>query len=205
MGNGDSNQPGDRTSAPRRGRQQAALGCRRNHLRHLPGRATRARQALRAGATIRAPTPRRSPMPSSSSGSRLGRLLQQECLAAIESLAATGSDVHAHVHEARKAIRRARSLAALVGSRFEVETADGILHRAGDSLGALRDARVVALTAARLGQRSGVASVLGLQKRMTDLGHHVDHVARQFDIHRSFKTHASVEYSVDLTKCRDRI
>jgi CHAD domain-containing protein len=83
---------------------------------------------------------------------RLGRLLQQECLTAIESLAAAGSDVHAHVHEARKAIRRARSLAALVESRFDVEAADEILHRAGDSLGALRDAHVVALTAARLGR-----------------------------------------------------
>jgi CHAD domain-containing protein len=83
---------------------------------------------------------------------RLGRLLQQECLTAIESLAAAGSDVHAHVHEARKAIRRARSLAALVESRFDIDAADGILHRAGDSLGALRDAHVVALTAARLGR-----------------------------------------------------
>ncbi|UWX03637.1 CHAD domain-containing protein [Pseudoxanthomonas sp. NC8] len=73
---------------------------------------------------------------------------------AIEALAAAVNDVHVHVHAARKAIRRARSLAALAGSRFNLETADELLHRVGDSLGALRDAHVVALVAAGLGQRS---------------------------------------------------
>ncbi|MBO9718168.1 MAG: CHAD domain-containing protein [Pseudoxanthomonas sp.] len=91
-------------------------------------------------------------MPSSP-GSRLGHLLRQECLAALKSLATAGDQVHAHVHEARKAIRRARSLAALVASGFDVESADGILQRTGDSLSPLRDAHVVALVAGRLGKR----------------------------------------------------
>ncbi len=91
-------------------------------------------------------------MPPSSQGSRLGRLLQHECRTAIESLAAT-EDVHARVHEARKAIRRARSLLALVDARLDVEAADRILQRTGDSLGALRDAHAVALAAARLGKQ----------------------------------------------------
>lgn len=92
-----------------------------------------------------------------SHGSRLGRLLQHECQAAIDALAA-GGDVHAQVHEARKAIRRARSLIALVEPELDAEAADAILKRTGDSLGALRDARAVTLTA------------IGLHKRRPDPG-----------------------------------
>jgi CHAD domain-containing protein len=91
-------------------------------------------------------------MPPSSHGSRLGPLLQHECRAAIEALSDT-QDVHARVHAARKAIRRARSLIALVEPVLDVEAADRILRRVGDSLGPLRDARAVALVAAGLGKR----------------------------------------------------
>jgi CHAD domain-containing protein len=90
-------------------------------------------------------------MPSSC-GSRLGRLLQKECLAAVEALAAA-QDVHVRVHEARKAIRRARSLLALVGLDLDVEAGDAALKRVADGLGELRDAHAAALTAARLGKR----------------------------------------------------
>ncbi|WP_372012639.1 CHAD domain-containing protein [Pseudoxanthomonas sp. 10H] len=89
-------------------------------------------------------------MPSPPPGSRLGHLLQRECLAAVEALATADRDAHAGVHEARKAIRRARSLLALVARELDVQAADRILRRAGASLGALRDARAVALTADRL-------------------------------------------------------
>ncbi|WP_162435477.1 CHAD domain-containing protein [Pseudoxanthomonas koreensis] len=57
------------------------------------------------------------------------------------------------MHEARKAIRRARSLLALAEPELDVEAADAILRRTGDSLGALRDAHAVTLTALRLGKR----------------------------------------------------
>lgn len=89
---------------------------------------------------------------SSSYGSRLGRLLQKECLAAIEVLAAPGS-IHVRVHEARKAIRRARSLIALAATQLDTGPADGILQRVGDSLGSMRDAHASALTAACLDRR----------------------------------------------------
>ena len=92
-------------------------------------------------------------MPSSSHGSRLGRLLQQECQAATAALAGRG-DVHARVHEARKAIRRARSLLALVDADLEVESSDALLRRTGDSLGMLRDAYSVARTAGKLAKRT---------------------------------------------------
>ena len=92
-------------------------------------------------------------MPSSSHGSRLGRLLQQECQAATAALAGRG-DVHARVHEARKAIRRARSLLALVDADLEVESSDALLRRTGDSLGMLRDAYSVARTAGKLARRT---------------------------------------------------
>lgn len=91
-------------------------------------------------------------MPPSFHGSRLGTLLQHECQAVVESLSAT-EGVHARVHAARKAIRRARSLLALVETDLDVETADRTLQRIGDSLGALRDAHAAALTAASLGKR----------------------------------------------------
>lgn len=91
-------------------------------------------------------------MPSSFDGSRLGRLLQHECKTATEALAAAG-DVHARVHAARKAIRRARALLALVDADLDVEAAGRILGRVGDSLGALRDAHAASLVAASLGER----------------------------------------------------
>ena len=46
-------------------------------------------------------------MPASS-GIRLGRLVHEECLAAIEALD-SDQNVHLRIHQARKAIRRARS------------------------------------------------------------------------------------------------
>lgn len=91
-------------------------------------------------------------MPPASYGSRLGRLLQKECQTAIEALAA-GDDVHARVHEARKAIRRTRSQIALAAPKLDVAAVDARLQRVGESLGDLRDAHAVAVTAARLGKR----------------------------------------------------
>ena len=92
-------------------------------------------------------------MPPSSHGNRLGGLVQRECQAAAAALAVDG-DLHAGVHEARKAIRRARSLLALAAPALDVEGTDNALRRIGDSLGALRDAHVVAATAARVGDQS---------------------------------------------------
>lgn len=91
-------------------------------------------------------------MPPSAYGSRLGRLLQRECLTAIDTLASPG-DPHARVHQARKAIRRVRSVLALVAPAFDVSAIDGLLRRTGESLGALRDAHAVADTARRIGTR----------------------------------------------------
>ena len=90
-------------------------------------------------------------MPASS-GIRLGRLVHEECLAAIEALD-SDQNVHLRIHQARKAIRRARSLIALVARELDTGTADGILQRTGESLGALRDAHAAALTAARMDRR----------------------------------------------------
>ena len=90
-------------------------------------------------------------MPASS-GIRLGRLVHEECLAAIEALD-SDQNVHLRIHQARKAIRRARSLIALVARELDTGTADGILQRTGESLGALRVAHAAALTAARMDRR----------------------------------------------------
>lgn len=90
-------------------------------------------------------------MPASS-GIRLGRLVHEECLAAIEALD-SDQNVHLRIHQARKAIRRARSLIALGARELDTGTADGILQRTGESLGALRDAHAAALTAARMDRR----------------------------------------------------
>ena len=62
-------------------------------------------------------------MPASS-GIRLGRLVHEECLAAIEALD-SDQNVHLRIHQARKAIRRARSLIALVARELDTGTADG--------------------------------------------------------------------------------
>ena len=91
-------------------------------------------------------------MTSTHPGGRLGRLLHRECQTAIDALAATG-DVHVRVHEARKAIRRARSLIALAAPEWGVVAADGTLQRAGEGLGSLRDAHASALTATGLAIR----------------------------------------------------
>ncbi|UNK57829.1 CHAD domain-containing protein [Pseudoxanthomonas daejeonensis] len=72
---------------------------------------------------------------------------------AAQTLAETG-DVHARVHAARKAIRRARSLIALVEAELDVEAADRALRRVCESLGSLRDARAIALAAGTQGRKS---------------------------------------------------
>lgn len=86
-------------------------------------------------------------------GGRLATLIQADCDAAARAL---GSDdeVHARVHRARKAIRRVRSMLALVRPlRCSIDAVDHLLQRVGDSLSRLRDAQAALETATRLAQQ----------------------------------------------------
>lgn len=93
-------------------------------------------------------------MPPHTTGHAIGRSIRAECLSASAQLQAAG-EVHTRIHEARKAIRRARSLLALVDDRLDVEAANRALERLGDSLSILRDARAAVETAARVAKRDG--------------------------------------------------
>jgi CHAD domain-containing protein len=69
----------------------------------------------------------------------------------IEQALLLGTDAHASVHAARKAIRRLRALLALLdGTELALEDADAVLRRLGDGLSGLRDAHVAVETAALL-------------------------------------------------------
>ncbi|WP_052633753.1 CHAD domain-containing protein [Pseudoxanthomonas suwonensis] len=59
------------------------------------------------------------------------------------------------MHEARKAIRRARSALALVEKRLDIGSADRTLQRVGDSLSSLRDAHATVETLARVDELDG--------------------------------------------------
>lgn len=92
-------------------------------------------------------------MSRSSLGTQLGRLILSECTAAERTLAAR-EGVHGRVHEARKAIRRARSLLALVADRIDVESADIALKRISDGFSRMRDAHAVIEVSRQLGEQA---------------------------------------------------
>lgn len=93
-------------------------------------------------------------MSRSSTGEKLGRIVRHDCEVARQALAAPGS-VHGRVHEARKAIRRVRSILALVEERLDVGSADRALQRVGDSLSRLRDAHATVETLSRVNELDG--------------------------------------------------
>lgn len=93
-------------------------------------------------------------MSRSSLGSQLGHLVLNECTAAERALAARRG-VHGRVHEARKAIRRTRSLLALVADRIDVEPADLVLQRISDELSRMRDAYAVIEVSRQVGKQMG--------------------------------------------------
>ncbi|WP_445513584.1 CHAD domain-containing protein [Stenotrophomonas sp. 3(2025)] len=93
-----------------------------------------------------------------------------EC-AAIAAALSSASDPHPAIHSARKAIRRLRSLLALLQhAALDVETADLGLKRLGDGLSRLRDAHVVVEVARHLQERdadrrwNGVIRMLVLRR-----------------------------------------
>jgi len=91
-------------------------------------------------------------MPRHSAGQALGALVHEECKAILRALRMPKA-VHTRVHEARKAIRRARALLALAedgDAAFDVVPADQILQRVGDGLSKLRDAHAAMETAQAL-------------------------------------------------------
>ncbi|HEY9253362.1 MAG TPA: CHAD domain-containing protein [Stenotrophomonas sp.] len=97
-------------------------------------------------------------MPRHSAGHALGKLVHEECNAVIAALRGRKA-LHTRVHEARKAVRRARALLALAEdgeATFDVGPADRILQRVGDSLSRLRDAHVAIDTARTVGKQTEV-------------------------------------------------
>lgn len=84
-------------------------------------------------------------------GIAFSELAQQEYAAVLRSLKHR-KDRHRAVHEARKAIRRLRSVLALVGNDVgdQVEPLDDALKRLGDGLSSLRDAHVVIASAEKM-------------------------------------------------------
>jgi CHAD domain-containing protein len=80
-----------------------------------------------------------------------------ECRAIVHALRAPLA-LHTRVHEARKAIRRARALLALAkdgDAAFDIAPADAILQRIGDGLSRLRDAHAAMETARTLATQQG--------------------------------------------------
>jgi CHAD domain-containing protein len=84
----------------------------------------------------------------------LRTLALRECRAIRRALARR-DDTGESIHVARKAIRRLRSLLALVGGRVDgVAASDRALERLGEGRSSLRDAHVVIATASRLDGRT---------------------------------------------------
>ena len=76
-------------------------------------------------------------------------LAHKEC-GTIQRALDSPAQVHEAIHSARKSIRHLRALLQLVEGRMpEVQRADRILQRVGDSLSRLRDAHVAIATASR--------------------------------------------------------
>ncbi|HEX7815934.1 CHAD domain-containing protein [Dyella sp.] len=86
-------------------------------------------------------------------GGALAELAGDECACVIKALG-SGTDRHRSVHEARKAIRRLRSILALVRDDMgdQVAPVDHAFKRLGEGLSALRDAHVVIASASRMAQ-----------------------------------------------------
>ena len=113
-------------------------------------------------------------------GTSLAALASKECKAVAKALG-NRKDRHRGIHEARKAIRRLRSLLALVSDAVGHETAkiDIALRNQAKRLSALRDSQVVVLMAEKLavGDETGewaiAAQVLAVQRDLlleTELG-----------------------------------
>ncbi len=104
-------------------------------------------------------------------GSLLATLARKECKAVAKALA-NRKDRHRGIHEARKAIRRLRSLIALVGDAVGNETAkiDIALRHLAKRLSALRDSQVAVAMAEKLaggddaGEWAIAAQVLAAQR-----------------------------------------
>ena len=76
----------------------------------------------------------------------LGRVVAAEIDAALAQLARDGSEVHAGIHDARRAMRRARATQALLRPRLDAAqwaAASAALREAGTLLSPLRDAQSV--------------------------------------------------------------
>jgi len=116
----------------------------------------------------------------STMGSSLAALARKECKAVAKALA-NRKDRHRGVHEARKALRRLRSLLALVSDAVGAETAkiDIALRHQARRLSALRDSQVAVAIAEKLaaddetGEWAIAAQVLAVQRDLlleTELG-----------------------------------
>lgn len=88
-------------------------------------------------------------------GRRLQALVEAELATAAKALRARGGRIHAGVHEARKAMRRARSALRLAGTAMGAGTQiiERELRKANKSLGRLRDAHALVETIDRLGHK----------------------------------------------------
>jgi len=113
-------------------------------------------------------------------GTFLAALARKECKAVAKALG-NRKDRHRGIHEARKAIRRLRSLIALVSDAVGHETAkiDVALRNQAKRLSALRDSQVVVVMAEKLavgddtGEWAIAAQVLAVQRDLlleTELG-----------------------------------
>ena len=113
-------------------------------------------------------------------GSSLAALARKECKAVAKALA-NRKDRHRGIHEARKALRRLRSLLALVDDAVGHETAkiDIALRNQAKRLSALRDSQVAVAMAEKLaaddatGEWAIAAQVLAVQRDLlleTELG-----------------------------------
>ena len=92
-------------------------------------------------------------MSAAEAGEAFRQRALHEC-AAIAAALSSASDPHPAVHSARKAIRRLRSLLALLQhAALDVEAADLGLKRLGHGLSRLRDAHVVVEVARQLQER----------------------------------------------------
>lgn len=89
-------------------------------------------------------------------GQAFAELSQKEC-AGVKRALKNGKDPHKGIHEARKAIRRLRSILSLTRNDLgdQVEPIDKALKRFGDGLSALRDATAVISSAERMAKEHG--------------------------------------------------
>lgn len=94
-------------------------------------------------------------------------LAHKEC-GTIQQALDSQPQVHEAIHSARKSIRHLRALLQLVEGRMpEVQRADRILQRVGDSLSRLRDAHVAIATASRFITEDGPEHWLPVVQHLT--------------------------------------